>query len=95
MNYSCYESKENKSLSVEPNGVVSKNDEHKENRPKTPDFEQQKPCTSKQSNISSNLVKFEHNTNGGNLTSAVQHDDVPISTFYQELLEASYSSDGN
>lgn len=84
---------ENASLSVEPNDIVLENEGYKQQRSQTPDFEQQKPCTSKKSNISSN-VKCQHKTDGGILNRAIQ-SDVPISTFYQELLEASYSSDGN
>ncbi|KAL9909349.1 deubiquitinating enzyme A isoform 1-T1 [Glossina fuscipes fuscipes] len=49
----------------------------------TPDFEQQQPCTSKQSNTSE---KQRLSCTANAATTA----DKPFSSFYQELLEASY-----
>uniref|UniRef100_A0A1A9WRI7 ubiquitinyl hydrolase 1 n=1 Tax=Glossina brevipalpis TaxID=37001 RepID=A0A1A9WRI7_9MUSC len=52
-------------------------------RSSTPDFEQQQPCTSKQSN-----TPDKQRSNGtANVTTTA---DKPFSSFYQELLEASY-----
>lgn len=80
-------------------------------RPCTPDFEQQEPCTSKQSHTpekhkkdrstaestaaatalpsSSAVSKLSPQTSTSSATS-----QQPYSSFYQELLEASYANSG-
>lgn len=59
---------------------TSKDTGDPEKIPVTNDFDQQEPCTSKHVQTTKNQEK---------------KDDVPVSSFYHELLEASYSNGGN
>lgn len=94
--------------------TVRKSPKHEhEQRPCTPDFEQQQPCTSKQSHtpekhkndintadsaaaaaavaLPSSSAVSKLSLNSSTSSSASQQ---PYSSFYQELLEASYANNG-
>lgn len=93
----------------EDDGTVRKSPKHEhEQRSCTPDFEQQQPCTSKQSHspekhkndinesaaaaaLPSSSAVSKLSLNSSTSSSASQQ---PYSSFYQELLEASYANNG-
>ncbi|XP_005185748.1 OTU domain-containing protein 5-A isoform X2 [Musca domestica] len=71
-----------------------------EKRSVTPDFEHQQPCTSKQSNspgkqstASTSALPNTSATTSASSTSARAKNEEHTSSFYQELLEASYASE--